>query len=116
MKKFGLALRDGRMRYDKIDETNIMTPIPLPLGTRVRVRRDPIFGPGPWPAEPTGTIIEAPDDSPLYSHGTPFTWAETVRGPELQYWIAFDEPQVDADGDGPYARSQVSAKYLEAFV
>jgi hypothetical protein len=30
------------------------------------------------------------------------------------YWVRFDEPQYDTDGDGPYDTSQVLGKYLEA--
>jgi len=29
------------------------------------------------------------------------------------YWVIFDEPQLDVDGDGPYESSQVLEKYLE---
>jgi len=29
------------------------------------------------------------------------------------YWVRFDDPQMDADGDGPYLRSQVLEQYLE---
>ena len=29
------------------------------------------------------------------------------------YWITFDDPQLDVDGDGPYASSQVLGKYLD---
>jgi len=32
------------------------------VGQRVRVRRDPDFGPGPWPGEPLGTITGPPDE------------------------------------------------------
>jgi hypothetical protein len=32
------------------------------------------------------------------------------------YWVEFDEPQLDTDGDGPYYKSQVLEKYLEAVV
>ena len=71
------------------------------VGARVRVRSDPEFGPGPWPAEPIATIIGA---------------AETLQGrdgPLTSYWVKFDEPQTDADGDGPYVNSQVLEQYLD---
>jgi hypothetical protein len=29
------------------------------------------------------------------------------------YWVEFDEPQFDGDGDGPYVTSQVLDKYIE---
>ena len=74
---------------------------PISPGTRVRVRQDPKFGPGPWPAEPTGTVGRAPE------------LVETRQGPEWTYWVTFDEAQLDADGDGPYVTSQVLGRYLE---
>jgi hypothetical protein len=80
--------------------------MPLPIGARVRVRRDPVHGPGPWPNEPLGTIGESLD-------GASFSLSQTVNGPMKQYWVVFDEPQEDADGDGPYAASDVLAIYIE---
>ena len=66
------------------------------------MRRDPQFGPGPWPDEPTRTVVGTPE------------LVETTRGPMATYWVSFDQPQYDPDGDGPYDRSQVLAKYLES--
>ncbi|MDX3696360.1 hypothetical protein PV726_39870 [Streptomyces europaeiscabiei] len=31
---------------------------------------------------------------------------------ELLYWVTFDMPQYDSDGDGPYRRAQVWGRYL----
>ena len=84
-----------------------MPETPLSPGTRVQVLRDPDYGPGPWPAEPIGTVAVAAD-------ATAFSWITTTRGLQLQYWIVFDEPQFDAEGDGPYAASEVLACYLKA--
>lgn len=70
-------------------------------GARVHVRQDPEFGPGPWPAEPTGTVRSGPEI------------IEGTRGLMATYWVQFDEPQYDTDGDGPYDSSQVLGKYLE---
>ena len=78
-------------------------------GERVRVRRDQEHGPGPWPAEPMGTIA----NHPLATQGAPWVITQTVSGPRRTYWIVFDEPQFDTDGDGPYGRSEVLDKYLE---
>lgn len=83
-------------------DTNVFT-----VSTRVRVRRDREHGPGPWPDEPSGTIITAPDDN------APYTFVATTNGIRLQYWIRFDEPQRDADGDGPYELAQVLSTYIE---
>lgn len=67
--------------------------------------QDPEFGPGPWPAESTGQIVALPS-------GDPFSVVETRRGIERMWWIRFDEPQRDVDGDGPYATAQVLERYL----
>jgi hypothetical protein len=64
----------------------------LATGTRVRVIKDQAWD-GPWATEFLGVIID--------TLGVP----ELVRHPrahpgELEYWVKFDEPQFDADGDG----------------
>ena len=76
------------------------------VGTRVRICRDSDFGPGPWPDEPTGTIIAAPQ-------GSVSEPVDTTSGVRMMFWVAFDEPQFGADGDGPYPRAQVLDKYVE---
>ena len=73
----------------------------FPKGSRVRVRQDPLFGPGPWPAEPVGTVVSERRN------------VETVDGSEPMIWVKFDEPQRDTDGDGPYDSAEVLARYLE---
>jgi hypothetical protein len=39
---------------------------------------------------------------------------ETTHDPSRFYWITFDEPQFDVDGDGPYVSAEVLAKYVES--
>ena len=77
------------------------------VGARVIVRQDPDYGPGPWPSEPTGRIVAYPD-------GGSFVEVTTASGPERSWWVVFDEPQLDVDGDGPYQESQVLQRYLES--
>ena len=79
--------------------------IELDVGSRVLVVQDPEFGPGPWPSEPTGRIVAFPT-------GEGFLEVATQQGTERSWWVAFDEPQRDADGDGPYHESQVLERYL----
>jgi hypothetical protein len=69
------------------------------------VLRDPDFGPGPWPAEPTGVVESL--------SGNEFAEIETRLGRDRMYFVRFDVPQLDADGEGPYVSSQVLGKYLE---
>lgn len=92
-----------------LDEVNDEQSTDYRAGERVRIRRDQEYGPGPWPAEPTGIIT----DHPASLDGTPYVVTQTVSGPRRSYWIVFDEPQFDADGDGPYGSSEVLDKYLE---
>ena len=80
------------------------------VGQRVKIRRDKDYGPGPWPAEPTGVVHQ----HPLAADGEVSVPTQTVRGPRRSYWIAFDVPQFDTDGDGPYTLSEVLDKYGEA--
>lgn len=37
---------------------------------------------------------------------------ETALGPETVYWVWFDEPQRDADGDGPYGGGSIDEDAL----
>lgn len=82
-------------------------PSEFEVGSRVIVRQDLDYGPGPWPSEPTGRIVASPD-------GASFVEVPTVAGLERSWWVAFDEPQLDADSDGPYRESQVLQRYLES--
>jgi hypothetical protein len=75
----------------------------LAAGTRVRVIHDPGWA-GPWATEFLAVIATI---------GAP----ELVRHPdahmgELKYWVIFDEPQLDANGDGPYRKAQIWGRYL----
>ncbi|WP_405422164.1 ferrous iron transport protein A [Streptomyces erythrochromogenes] len=75
----------------------------LPPGSRVTVVRDPDWD-GPWQVEFRGTIdaMGAPE---------PNEHAQAFSG-ELLYWVAFDDPQHDSDGQGPYRKAQIWGRYL----
>ncbi len=81
----------------------------LQVGARVRIRRDATHGPGPWPAEPFGVVGEHPDSAP----GQIWRPVETTSGPKRFYWVVFDDPQFDGDGDGPYQIAEVLDMYIE---
>jgi hypothetical protein len=40
-------------------------------------------------------------DHGIAALGRPFVVVETRQGAERMWWITFDEPQRDADGEGP---------------
>ncbi|MFE1869290.1 ferrous iron transport protein A [Streptomyces sp. NPDC059496] len=77
--------------------------VALAAGSRVTVVHDP-DGDGPWRNEFPGTI----DDM-----GAP-ELVENVhaRPGEMAYWVAFDAPQYDGDGGGPYRKAQIWDRYL----
>jgi hypothetical protein len=77
----------------------------MPPGTRVRVIQDQDW-PGPWQQVFAGTI------SGMAAPETPM--GAGVRPGELAYWVEFDKPQRDADGDGPYRKAHIWDRYLEA--
>lgn len=74
-------------------------------GDRVRVA-DNFF----WAAGATGTISAPPDAVTAISG----QWDEGLTRQEVSalgtntvYWVWFDEPHRDADGDGPYKGGQI---------
>ena len=73
-------------------------------GTRVRVVQDDRWS-GPWAHVFTGTVSDmaAPE---AVSH-------RAAQAEELSYWIEFDTPQMDSNGDGPYRKAQIWGRYLE---
>ncbi|MCU1508183.1 MAG: hypothetical protein JWR53_516 [Glaciihabitans sp.] len=60
----------------------------------------------PWPSEPSGIISRAGGSAVAR------VWGKAAIGGRL-WWIEFDEPQVNADGEGPFSSAQVLEKYLE---
>lgn len=66
-------------------------------GDRVQIRTE-----YHWAQGATGTIVD---------HLEPRI-VESLRGPLLCYWVEFDEPQHDADGDGPYVEAEIEANAL----
>ncbi len=67
--------------------------------------RDPDHGPGPWPDQPTAVVGAAGFDSE-------YQIVQTSDGSTRSYWVTFDDPQWDAERDGPYVTAQVLERYL----
>jgi hypothetical protein len=80
-----------------------MTRDPL-LGDRVRVSLH-----CPWAKGVTATIIGG-------VQGDRMKFRRIVAdcdGTRIFYFLAFDEPQVDEAGDGPYIGAEIEARYIE---
>jgi hypothetical protein len=57
-----------------------------------------------------GTISEPPPDVIALSgpwEGNLTRQERSALGEATVYWVWFDEPQLDADGDGPYRGGQI---------
>ena len=67
-----------------------------------------------WAKGELGTIMQPPDYVVNFADG----WDGNHRNvPSLQgllvfYWVEFDQPQIDADGDGPYDEAEIDSDYL----
>lgn len=63
----------------------------------------------------TGTIDYPPQTDVLTRDfgATYFRKARTPQGETIFVWVVFDQPQFDADGDGPYAETEINIDNLE---
>ena len=98
------------MRKDK-NEDNVAR---FSAGDRVLVSQDFY-----WAKGATGTICEPLAEvvtlSGPWDNG--LTRIEhSALGENIVYWVLFDEPQLDADGDGPYAAGSIHEKALSLVV
>jgi hypothetical protein len=75
------------------------------VAAQVVVRDASVTDPSPWPDEPGGIIVR--------SAGSAIQGVWGRGGGGRLWWIEFDQPQHNADGDGPFATAQVHEKYLE---
>lgn len=65
------------------------------IGDKVKVADD-----WDWPGSPVGVVSSVPD--PIM----------TLQGEDYFYWVRFDPPARDSDGDGPYKSAQVLSRAL----
>ena len=79
-------------------------------GDRIRVSND-FF----WAKGATGIISAPPGEVTKISgawDGELTQQEESALGTNIVYWVWFDEPQYDADGDGPYKGGSIWEKAL----
>ena len=69
-----------------------------------------------WATGATGTVARAPSEvtslSGPWDNGGLTRQEVSALGENTVYWVWFDEPQVDADGDGPYRGGSIWASAL----
>jgi hypothetical protein len=80
-------------------------------GDRIRISEDFHWARGATgtvsPPPPQVTAISGPWDEGLTRR------ERTAVGEQIVYWIWFDEPQMDADGDGPYKGGSIVDQAIE---
>jgi len=75
------------------------------VGAQVFVRAVSAGESSPWPDEPSGVIVR--------SGGSALAGVWGRAGGGRMWWVEFDEPQSNSDGDGPFASAQVHERFLE---
>jgi hypothetical protein len=69
-----------------------------------------------WPQAFTGRIAAPPEIPGDLEGGGHWQGCRRVvrgrKGPIEFYWVLFDKPQRDGDGDGPYFGGEVETEYL----
>ncbi len=80
------------------------------------MRREPLIGDrvrisphSAWAQGATGQVIGG-------IAGDRMRFRRTVPasdGTRVYYFVAFDQPQIDDEGDGPYIGAEIEARYLE---
>jgi len=67
-----------------------------------------------WARGATGTIAMPPEAVVSMGNGWQGPWriVEALRGPLRFYWVEFDKPQRDTDGDGPYFGAEIDSAFL----
>ena len=79
------------------------------IGDRVKISEN-----YSWAKNAIGTVSKPPD----VIREIPGGWNDIFREIKLInrigvfYWIKFDQPHFDADGDGPYSEAEIESKYL----
>jgi len=81
---------------------------------------DKVLIKGHWnfPSDCTGKISDPPETAVMLSEDHE-PWdgihriTKGVKGPIEFYWVVFDKPQMDSDGDGPYGEGEIEKEYIK---
>jgi len=79
------------------------------IGDRVRISEN-----HHWAKRALAIVAEPPAAVAEMVNGWEGAWrtVEAVKGPLRFYWVEFEQPQRDADGDGPYGGAEIDSEYL----
>jgi hypothetical protein len=82
------------------------------IGDRIRVSAE-----YHWAKGVLGTVMQPPGYVVNFAHRWDGIHREvpSLKGMLIFYWIKFGPPQIDADGDGPYAEAEIDSDYLLQF-
>jgi hypothetical protein len=81
----------------------------LRIGDRIKISEN-----YHWAKNEIGEITKPPDFITELADG----WKQNVRvvkylnGDLFFYWVKFDNPQLDSDGDGPYQFAEIESNYI----
>ena len=62
-----------------------------------------------WAKRATATIEQHPGAQPANCSRQ----VQSLQGMLTFYWVRFDEPQTDAEGDSGYVEAEIDERYLE---
>jgi hypothetical protein len=67
-----------------------------------------------WASGELGTVMQPPGYVVNFADGWDGVYRKvsSLKGTLIFYWIKFDLPQMDSDGDGPYAEAEIDSNYL----
>jgi hypothetical protein len=74
------------------------------VGAQVYVLDSDEDSTSPWPFGPTGVVMRA--------GGSAWQGVSAIGGSARTWWVEFDQPQLDRDGDGPVQSAQVAERFL----
>jgi hypothetical protein len=80
-----------------MDDPYAVAPLKQNLRVGVRVIVSKRCG---WPNDCAGVVVAGPEP------------VQTLQGEDYYYWVQFDIPPRDLDGDGPYSKAQVLSRCI----
>jgi hypothetical protein len=89
---------------DPSDDDGRPGPPHMGVGAQVYVLDSDEDPATPFPYGPTGIVVRA--------GGSAWQGVSAIGGSARTWWVEFDSPQIDRDGDGPVSQAQVAERWL----